>query len=200
VAQALDESGSAIERLKMVRTVQRALHDYQEEGTKVKIQSLEQEVTRCFGQLCHKDNLVDRIEVDGKSYETRLYEKSGNLLLKDDLSAGERQILAIAILWALGRTSGRPLPVMVDTPLARLDGKHRSLLLERYFPHASHQVILFSTDTEVDRKFFETIRKNISHSFHLRYDSTERRTHVDEGYFWKSSKRNTEDPPSALLG
>ena len=61
------------------------------------------------------------------------------------------------MLWALGRTSGRPLPVIIDTPLARLDSDHRRLLVENYFPQASHQVILLSTDTEVDQLYFDLL-------------------------------------------
>jgi DNA sulfur modification protein DndD len=41
-----------------------------------------------------------------------------------------------------------PLPAVIDTPMARLDSAHRQNLVERYFPHASHQVIVLSTDSE----------------------------------------------------
>jgi len=54
-------------------------------------------------------------------------------------------------LWGLARASARPLPAVIDTPMARLDAAHRQHLVERYFPNASHQVIVLSTDTEVDR-------------------------------------------------
>ena len=64
------------------------------------------------------------------------------MLHKDELSAGEKQIYAIAILEALAKTSGRHLPIIIDTPLGRLDSEHCTKLINNYFPYASHQVII----------------------------------------------------------
>ena len=41
--------------------------------------------------------------------------------------------------------------------MARLDAAHRQNLVERYFPNASHQVVIFSTDTEVDRQYYKAL-------------------------------------------
>jgi DNA sulfur modification protein DndD len=111
---------------------------------------------------------------------------------KASLSAGEKQIYAIAMLWALARTSGRPLPMIIDTPLARLDSEHRAKLVERYFPRASHQVILLSTDTEIDEQLLKTLKPSISHSFRLDFDQHDGRTEVTPGYFGSNS--STESP------
>ena len=98
-------------------------------------------------------------------------------------SAGEKQIYAIALLWALARTSARPLPMIIDTPLARLDADHRTNLIRSYFPHASHQVVLLSTDKELDHRLATAIRSSVSHSYRLDYDVSRRRTVVTPGYF-----------------
>lgn len=73
--------------------------------------------------------------------------------------------------------------MIVDTPLARLDSHHRSKLVEHYFPAAAHQVIVLSTDTEVDRSYCEQLRPKTSHAYNL----VDRRgwTEVREGYFWE---------------
>jgi len=89
------------------------------------------------------------------------------------------------VLWGLARASARPLPAVIDTPMARLDATHRQHLVERYFPNASHQVILFSTDTEVDRKYYQELQPHIARAYHLNYDDRDRRTVGEEGYFWK---------------
>jgi DNA sulfur modification protein DndD len=69
--------------------------------------------------------------------------------------------------------------------MARLDAAHRQHLVERYFPNASHQVVIFSTDTEVDRRYYDLLRPSIVRTYHLRYDEQARFTVGEEGYFWK---------------
>ena len=80
-------------------------------------------------------------KMDPKTFSVRLIDANGIEIDKNDLSAGEKQIYAISILEALGKTSGRKLPIIIDTPLGRLDSKHRTKLVSNYFPTASHQVI-----------------------------------------------------------
>ena len=74
--------------------------------------------------------------------------------------------------------------MVVDTPLARLDSLHRGRLMERYFPTASHQVIILSTDTEVDRSYFEALKPSMSHALYLT-SHPDAWTEVRPGYFWR---------------
>jgi DNA sulfur modification protein DndD len=101
----------------------------------------------------------------------------------DSQSAGEKEIYALSLLWALGKTSKRELPVVIDTPLARLDSLHRSNIVKRYLPQAGRQVIVLSTDTEIDREYFELIEDHIAKSLRLEFDPKTERTTVKEGYF-----------------
>ena len=184
------------DRQKRVATVKRsqaALKDYLVAVTELKLRQLEREVTHCFGAICRKSDLVHQIRIDAESFEITLLDKSGHAIPKERLSAGEKQVFAVALLWALGRTSGRPLPVIIDTPLARLDSDHRKLLIERYLPSASHQVLVLSTDTEVDEAAFAALEPFMSHAYHLKYDQAERNTTADAGYFWS----NDADPEAA---
>ncbi|PLZ85434.1 DNA sulfur modification protein DndD [Fischerella thermalis] len=166
--------------------VQETLKLFRERLTLRKLNKLENEVTECFRYLLHKSDLVHRIAIDTNTFSLSLYDLQGKPVPKHRLSAGEKQLLAIAFLWGLARISGRRLPVAIDTPLGRLDSSHRSNLVERYFPCASHQVILLSTDTEIGKKEVETLRKNeaIAREYLLKYDSSTRQTIVQPGYFW----------------
>jgi DNA sulfur modification protein DndD len=100
------------------------------------------------------------------------------------LSLGEKQIFAISLLWALTITSGRQLPFIIDTPLGRLDSEHRKKLVKEFFPKSSSQMIIFSTDTEIDLPYFHEMKSSIARSYHLNFDSEEGATMVTPGYFW----------------
>lgn len=166
--------------------VQETLKLFRERLTLRKLNKLEVEVTECFRYLLHKSDLVHRIAIDTQTFSLSLYDLQGLQVPKHRLSAGEKQLLAIAFLWGLARVSGRRLPVAIDTPLGRLDSSHRTNLVERYFPSASHQVILLSTDTEIGEKEIKTLRENdaIAREYLLKYDSSHRQTTVQPGYFW----------------
>ncbi len=119
--------------------------------------------------MARKGDISLKAKIDPKTFEVCLLNQSGDEINKQQLSAGEKQIFAIAILEALARTSGRKLPVIIDTPLGRLDSHHRSNLVENYFPSASHQVVILSTDTEIDQVYFETLKPHISHVYNVEY-------------------------------
>src|SRR5439155_23405859 len=130
--------------------------------------------------LRRQQTLVERILIDPETFAITLYDQPGQALAKQRLSEGEKQIFAISVLWGLARASARPLPAVIDTPMARLDAAHRQHLVERYFPNASHQVIIFSTDTEVDRKYYQDLQPHIARAYYLNYDERDRRTVGEE--------------------
>ncbi|MBD2085492.1 DNA sulfur modification protein DndD [Trichocoleus sp. ST-U3] len=169
-----------------VAKVQATLKLFREKLTLKKLNKLEIEVTECFRYLLHKSDLVHRVAIDTQTFSLSIYDPQGQPVPKHRLSAGEKQLLAIAFLWGLARVAGHHLPVAIDTPLGRLDSSHRQNLVERYFPSASHQVILLSTDTEVGKTEAERLREldAIAHEYLLKYDTSDRQTTVVPGYFW----------------
>lgn len=183
------EQGGSEGRLSLVKNIQRALNTYQQRLTAEKIDQLRQAVTQGFNCLSRKGDLISDIAIAPQSFATTLFDKKGKALPKKSLSAGEKQLFAIAMLWGLAKTSGRPLPVIIDTPLGRLDSDHRRNLIENYFPMVSHQVILLSTDTEVDQQLYKQLSPNISHCYHLCYDKEGQLTDPREEYFWKESRK-----------
>jgi DNA sulfur modification protein DndD len=174
------------QKLDYIKRMGPALDSYKDRLTEVKINTLQAEVTECFNRLARKSDFVKGILVDPKTFQVSVVDAHGRAIPKEDLSSGEKQIFAISMLWGLARTSGRPLPVVVDTPLGRLDSDHRTKLIENYFPNAGHQVILLSTDTEVDQGLFEKLSPSISHTYHLEYQHDEGKTAFKEEYFWRN--------------
>lgn len=142
-------------------------------------------ILEALGRLLRKDKLVTGVQIDAESCTVELTGLDGRPLMAHELSAGERQLLAVALLWGLARAAGQPLPVIIDTPLGRLDGSHREHLLDRYFPYASHQVILLSTDTEIDEAAYDRIAKHVGRTYRLEFDPATNATSVESGYFWE---------------
>jgi DNA sulfur modification protein DndD len=135
--------------------------------------------------LMRKGNLITEIAIDPATYEVELRGASGQPLSSEQLSVGERQMLAVALLWGLARAAGQPLPVVIDTPLGRLDSSHRNHLLDRYFPYASHQVILLSTDTEINGPAWQQLAPHVGRSYCLEFDESASATTIRPGYFWE---------------
>jgi DNA sulfur modification protein DndD len=178
------------ESLRLVGLAQKTQHtmrDFLRRATTHKIDRLSDLVTESFRYLLRKQTLIQRVQIDPESFRIDLIDESGRALPKTRLSEGEKQIFAIAVLWGLAQAAPRPLPAIIDTPMARLDSEHRQHLVERYFPNASHQVIILSTDTEIEEGYFEHLLPRVSRSFHLQYDDAQRCTIPEPGYFWPRS-------------
>ena len=164
--------------------VENVLEEYSQKLRESKLKLLQDYLLQGIQMLIHKDNFIEKVLIDKETFEVTLYRENDDEMLKSELSKGEQQMFATAVLWALAKTSGRPLPFIIDTPLARLDNEHRVSLIEKFFPIASHQVLIFSTDTEVDQNFYPKLQSYITRSYSMIYDSKKGRTTKRDGYFW----------------
>lgn len=140
-------------------------------------------ITDCYKKLANKKNLIQRIEMDPETLELIYWDENDNAVSKDSLSAGEKQLMVIAILWALALCSQKKLPVIIDTPLSRLDSQHRAAIVTTYFPNASNQTIILSTDTEIDHNYYNMMAEYIGDEFTLNYSEDTKSTSIEEGYF-----------------
>ena len=167
------------------REVQKAnetLRRFQVRVVEKNLQEIRSNVLQSLKTLYHKDSLIEDIRIDPETLRIELVQ-GGNSVGPDRLSAGERQLLATALLWGLSKTTGQRLPTIVDTPVARLDSTHRTHLVERYFPKASHQVVLLSTDEEIIGDYYTKLEPAIGQTYLLDYDNVGHRTQIKLGYF-----------------
>lgn len=143
-------------------------------------------ITDCYKKLANKKNLIDRIVMDPRTLDIRYLDENGADVSRNSLSAGENQLMVIAVLWALAICSKKKLPVIIDTPLSRLDSMHRKALVTTYFPQASEQTIILSTDSEIDRTYYELMKDSIGDEFTLNYSEETKSTTIMKGYFQES--------------
>lgn len=127
-------SNSVLKRENMERAakIQDALNEYKQVLIEKKIKDLQTAVSEYFNLLSRKKKLHRRIAIHPVTFAVTILDNQGRTIRKQELSAGEKQIYAVSMLWALAKVSGRPLPMIIDTPLARLDRDHRALLSEHY--------------------------------------------------------------------
>lgn len=158
--------------------------------THARVKMLETEFIQSYKQLARKEDLNIHARINPETFDVELVDERDRRINRKALSAGEKQIYAISILEALGRTSGRKLPIIIDTPLGRLDSHHRDKLVQNYFPFASHQVVILSTDTEIDNHYFSKyLEEDISHAYEIVFDGRTKSSQLLEGYFWKHAKQ-----------
>ena len=165
------------------------LGKFGEQLTKARVKQLENEFVQSYQKLARKEDLQLSATINPVTFDVELIDDRGTKINRKAMSAGEKQIYAISILEALGRTSGRKLPIIIDTPLGRLDSHHRDKLVENYFPFASHQVVILSTDTEIDKNYTRLIKDDIAHTYEICFDGRTKSSTIKEGYFWKEANK-----------
>lgn len=183
VAQQYKNKNSQV-KAELTEKVQQVLDEYVERLKVRKLQLLEQYLLEAIRILLHKKNFIENVSIDKETFEVTLYRTNNDPFPKDLLSKGEKQMFATAVLWALAKTSGKPLPFMIDTPLARLDEEHRMNLVEKFFPLASHQVAIFSTDSEITFEHYRKLTPYLSRAYAMQYVAEKGLTQQHSGYFW----------------
>jgi DNA sulfur modification protein DndD len=168
--------------IRRIPKVQSTLEAFRQSVVARHIGALEHAIYESFQHLARKPKLLGSISIASETFAMTLLDPDGKVVPFQILSAGERQLLATAILWGLAKVSGRPVPLVIDTPLGRLDSHHRSHIVQRYFPAASHQVILLSTDEEIIGRYLEMIRPSVGREYLLEFDDANRESSVKQGY------------------
>lgn len=158
------------------------LDKYQVELQKRKTDILAETITSCYKKLANKKNLINKIVMESDSLAIKYLSEEGKEVTQDSLSAGEQQLMVISILWALAICSKKKLPVIIDTPLSRLDSLHRTALINTYFPNAGEQTIILSTDSEIDSTYYDLMKDNVGDEFTLKYDEKTKSTSIERGY------------------
>jgi DNA sulfur modification protein DndD len=174
----------AVQTVQFADTIRDALQEFIHRLSMQKLKAVEQRFLEMYSTLRKAEDPWSSVEVDPATYEVFLKDSQGRRLERSVFSAGMKEMYALSLLWALGQTSGRQLPIVIDTPMGRLDRRNREALFEKYLPRAAHQVIVLSTDTEVDVEWARRLEPHVAKQYHLDWDSTTDGTVIKPGYFF----------------
>ena len=167
-------------------TISSVLNQFVIRLRKSKIHLLQEKTFEMYRLLSSRSGLIKDLTIDDKSYEVRISDRNGQEMKKSGLSAGEKEIFAVSLLWGLAQTSKLKLPIIIDTPLSRLDSTHRDNIVNNYFPNAGEQIIILSTDTEIDASYYSNLKPYLSGAGCLNFDQRQELTTFTSGYFWEN--------------
>ncbi|MCW5887328.1 MAG: DNA sulfur modification protein DndD [Anaerolineales bacterium] len=180
----LDKSSPVRATIERSERVRRVIDEVIPALFPLKVKELANAMTNVYKQLAHKDQ-VEKIKIlnDGT---TQILGKTGKEITFDR-SAGENQIFATALIAGLAKVSGVKAPMVVDTPLGRLDSKHRENILKFWTGDKTRQVILLSQDEEIDYHFYKSIMDSVGKTYLLEHsdvgDGIGRTTAQEDRYF-----------------
>lgn len=101
------------------------------------------------------------------------------------LSKGEKQIYMLSLYWALIQISAHEVPFIIDTPYARIDTEHRDNVTAKFLPHIAHQVIILSTDEEIDSHYYHMLQPHIAKEYLLVFNTEHKNTQIFNKYFYE---------------
>ena len=165
------------------KRIQKAVNHYTEQVLNWKVALISFEFKEMLSALFRKQNEFGNAYFDQKSMCIRIKNEVGTEIPIEERSAGEKQIISSAFIWAMTKASDLDLPVVIDTPLGRLDSHHRNNLITHFYRKLSKQVVILSTDTEITKEYMELMEKNTAKQLMLDYNQDEKYTVIREGYF-----------------
>lgn len=110
---------------------------------------VEKTTSNNFFELIRKTGAFNEININ-ENYEVKVQHSKGFNVI-DHLSAGEYMILGLSFMSSLMTISGFKAPVIIDTPLGKIDDEHRDHITSKLpeFVEGT-QLILLVTPTEYD--------------------------------------------------
>ncbi len=144
--------------------------------------SLEKTINEKFIQLRKEGYEADSIKLD-ENFNINIYDKDGRAMDILSSSSGQKQIIATALIWGISEYIPEEIPMIIDTPLGRLDERNQTRILNEFYPNASTQVIILPTPSELRHTGFKQLKEHIEQVYILSNSgsaTTVRETKIDE--------------------
>lgn len=154
------------DKVDLARKLQKFFGDYKDRLKKDRRAQIEDALNRHFSRLMTSNNLIQHIGVDD-NFRLHYLDVENQPIGMGNLSAGMKQLAATALLWALKECSARPIPIVIDTPLARIDRGNQENLLLNYYPKVGQQVVILPTDSELDEEKYRLLKPRVYAEYRL---------------------------------
>jgi DNA sulfur modification protein DndD len=149
--------------------VKQALQTYRQQRRSKIRSAVETRLNARVGMLLGPTQLIKSAKLDDQFHMT-YQDARGQPVARASISAGMRQLVAMSMLWALKDVANRPLPVVIDTPLGRIDRENRALLMAEYFPQAGNPLVLLPTDSELSEADYDGLAHRIAMRYEIQND------------------------------
>ena len=136
-------------------------------------ENVERVASDVFLRLTNAPALYEGIDITD-DYDIRIITKGGLVRAVSDQapSAGQSQIISMSFISALNRHTAREAPVIVDTPIGRLDPIHKAKLVN-FFAKIGSQVIILYQPSELNYGDIQLIHQNVSSEWIMKRASSD---------------------------
>ncbi|WP_172251707.1 DNA sulfur modification protein DndD [Saccharibacillus deserti] len=155
-----------------------------------KLDDVANEATKMVNILFRKKEYIDRIHIDHSTFELHLYNREQHAITKERLSAGEKEMLMLTVIWAMFKVSGWKLPFVFDTLMGRLDQDHKRALIQHFIPRCGEQVLMFTTDSEVTTDQYELLKDITARTYTLEFDQGIDSAKIVKGRYFNISEES----------
>ena len=155
----------------VIYKIESIIEEYIKRLKSVKQKQFEKIISKMFTTLIRKEDFISGIHINEETGEILIFNKLGGILPKENLSAGERQIYILSILYGIIKLSKNKVPLVFDTLLGRLDHTHKTHIVDSFIKQCGEQVIILATDTEIDEEYLQLLKPLMNHYYKIDYNS-----------------------------
>jgi len=146
-ARAIDDKRRVVDALQLTRDAHAVAREMVERLLRLRRDAIERHMTNVFQMVTNKKQEYDRIEL-AEDFAPCIVTHSGQMMKRNELSAGEKEVIAFSFIAGLNQSTQTNAPLVMDTPFGHLDVSHRNGLLEA-LPKLPCQVVLLATDRDL---------------------------------------------------
>lgn len=156
---------------------------FQEKQLRNKVKDVEYFSSKMFKDLLRKKSFINQIKINHVNFHLKILDSNNDEINKDILSAGEKQLLVLSIIWGTIIASQKELPFILDTLLGRLDIEHKHSIITKLIPKFGSQTIILSTDSEINQELYSSLSEVIANEYTLNYDTANKSTKIEKHFF-----------------